>query len=305
MTDTPTKFIDYTFTTYPVTEAQRLFHGRGHAYPGLEHVAIDWLPPVVLITVYKAVEHDWLQKVASELMDSIPDCRSVQVQYRYQHGGPFECLLSEEIKDLIITESGLQYHIQLGRIQNPGLFLDMRTGRDWVKAHAQDKRVLNLFAYTCGFSVAAIAGGASYVLNVDNNNSVLSRGRENHRLNGHELRNVRFEKINIFNSWSRIKKHGPYDMLVCDPPTFQVGSVNIERDYRKIIRRLPEWMSDNGIVILCLNAPDLSGGFLDELVAEHCPQCEFQENIYPPAVFKESVPGKGLKIHVYRYRADT
>lgn len=59
-------------------------------------------------------------------------------------------------------------------------------------ASAAGLRVLNLFAYTCGFSVAAIAGGAARVVNLDMSRPALSRGRDNHRLNGHDLAQVSF-----------------------------------------------------------------------------------------------------------------
>ncbi|GAL26669.1 methyltransferase [Vibrio variabilis] len=64
----------------------------------------------------------------------------------------------------VVEELGCKYQLDIGRNQNFGLFLDMRNGREWVKSKSQDKRVLNLFAYTCGFSVAAIEGGQSMLL---------------------------------------------------------------------------------------------------------------------------------------------
>ncbi|MBE9533299.1 MAG: class I SAM-dependent methyltransferase, partial [Proteobacteria bacterium] len=78
-------------------QAQRLFHGRGHAYSGYEYIAIDWLAPVILITLYKDVERDDLEKLAQQLFDKFADCSSVQVQYRHKKQTPFELLQGEEI----------------------------------------------------------------------------------------------------------------------------------------------------------------------------------------------------------------
>jgi 23S rRNA (cytosine1962-C5)-methyltransferase len=100
--------------------------------------------------------------------------------------------------------------------------------------------------------VAAIAGGAQSVLNVDMSSAALNVGRENHRLNQQELTKVRFEKLNIFNSFSRFKKRGPFDLLVCDPPTLQKGSVDIVRDYPKILRRLNQFMAPNAMLVLVI-----------------------------------------------------
>ena len=88
----------------------------------------------------------------------------------------------------------------------------MRLGRQWVQERSQGKRVLNLFAYTCGFSVAAKAGGANQVVNVDMAKGALSRGRDNHRLNEHDMSDVTFMGYDIFRSWGKITKYGPYDL---------------------------------------------------------------------------------------------
>ncbi|MGM0541663.1 MAG: class I SAM-dependent methyltransferase, partial [Pseudomonadota bacterium] len=168
--------------------------------------------------------------------------------------------------------------------------------------HAKGKAVLNLFAYTCGFSVAAIAGGASRVVNLDMSRAALSMGRENHRLNQQETAKVLFESVDIFKSFGRIKKHAPYELLVCDPPSLQKGSVDIKRDYKKIIRRIPEFMQPNSQIMLCLNSPNLSEQFLHDTVLIECPDCEYIESISTPEVFIEAMPGRGLKVLIYRYR---
>ncbi|HHT00949.1 MAG TPA: methyltransferase domain-containing protein [Thiomicrospira sp.] len=289
------------FITPQNQQAQRLFHGRGHAYPGFEHVSIDWLAPVVLITLYKEEEADLVLELAKRLLSEMPNCQSVQVQYRYLQHAPFERLLGEPIEKTVVEENGLKYQITLGRAQNTGLFLDMSNGRHWVQQHAQDKSVLNLFAYTCAFSVAALAGGASKTVNIDMSRASLSTGRDNHRLNQQDTAKVKFEDVNIFKSFGRIKKHGPYDLLVCDPPSFQKGSVDIKRDYKKIIRRIPEFMKPGSKLMLCLNSPDLNETFLQQTVAKACPDCELIETIHPPEVFVEAEQGKGLKVQIYRF----
>ncbi len=280
------------------THAQRLFHGRGHAYEGLNHVTVDWLPPVALITLFAPEEQADLESLAQVLMTKLPACRSVQLQHRYEKSGPVDVILGREISELEITEGHLKYHIRLGQARNTGLFLDMRTGRDWVRQHSQDKRVLNLFAYTCGFSVAAVAGGAQSVLNVDMSSTALAVGRDNHRLNEQPLEKVGFEKLDIFKSFGRLKKRGPYDLLICDPPTFQKGSVDIVRDYAKILRRLDQLMALGATLMLCLNAPDLSREFLIDQVAEWAPQYRLQGEIKPPAVFVDA-ERKGLKVLIF------
>lgn len=255
----------------------------------------------MLITLYQEVDEAWLNEQVTVIKQLIPNCQSIQVQYRSRKFAPSEVLWGEDITELNAQEHGLKYHISLGKAQNSGLFLDMGNGRDWVKNHSEGRNVLNLFAYTCAFSIAAIAGGARQVVNIDMSKSSLSKGRENHKLNKQDASKVKYEGVDIFKSYNRLKKNGPYDLLICDPPSFQKGSVNIERDYKKIIKRLPELMANNSDVVLCLNSPDLSEDFLLAEVARECPQCQFQHRIDNPKVFVEAEAGKGLKVLYFRY----
>ena len=207
----------------------------------------------------------------------------------------------DTVDKLEISEQQLNYWLTLGKQQNTGIFLDMANGRRWLQSVCRDKSVLNLFAYTCAFSVAAHAGGAKKIVNVDMSKASLSQGRENHRLNGQDLERVIFEGVDIFKSFGRLKKHGPYDVIVCDPPTFQKGSVNIERDYQKIIRRIPQLANPGAELLMCLNAPDLDEEFLKAQMAEHCPDCQFVKRLANPEVFVEAQQGKGLKALLYTY----
>ncbi|NQY26237.1 MAG: class I SAM-dependent methyltransferase [Piscirickettsiaceae bacterium] len=286
----------------PVSQqAERLFHGRGHVYPAYEHVLIDWLSPVALITLYKPVEAEDLKQLAQRLFSSIIDCHSVQVQYRYLKHAPFELLQGDAIEQTIIEENGLKYKITLGRAQNTGLFLDMKNGRQWVQEHTQNANVLNLFSYTCAFSIAAIAGGAKQVFNIDMSRTSLTTGRDNHRLNNQDTGKVKFDALDIFKSFGRIKKHGPYDLLICDPPSFQKGSVDIQRDYKKIIRRIPDFMLPNGLLMLCLNSPELDAEFLKQTVKEECADCQYVTEVEAPEIFINAIQSKGLKVLIYRY----
>ena len=289
-----------------LVETQRLFHGRGHAYVGLEHVNIDWIAPAIIITLYSEVERDWLESVCSALVVLMPECETLQVQYRCRPKAPFEQMKGElvdgeAVSRLVAVENGLKYHISLGRAQNTGLFLDIANGRAWVKDNSEGKNVLNLFSYTCGFSVAALAGGAQRVVNIDMAKGALSTGRDNHRLNDHDMTRVIFQGVDIFKSWSRLKKYGPYDLLISDPPSFQKGSVDIQRDYYKIISRIPQLVKPGGVLMLCLNSPNLDDDFLKQQVAEHCPDCKMIGKIENPEIFKEAQQGKGLKVYLYQY----
>ena len=289
------KYLYIPTTTEDLIQAQRLFHGRGHAYKDFQHVTVDWLPPVVLITLFAIEPLSEIEILANHLMSLLPDCISIQLQHRYKLSGPIDLIRGKSIQQLIILENNLYFHIRLGQTKNTGLFLDMKNGRQWVQKHSQGKCVLNLFAYTCGFSVAAIAGRAKSVLNIDMSRTALTMGRENHRLNQQSLDRVNFEKLNILKSFGRLKKRGPFELLICDPPSFQKGSINIIQDYPKILRRLNEFMTPGATLLLCLNAPELGADLLIEHMAALAPQYSLIEEIKPPKVYVDA-EGKGLKI---------
>ncbi|MCQ4324354.1 methyltransferase [Stutzerimonas stutzeri] len=288
------------------SETRRLFHGRGRCWQGLEQITVDWLQGVLLVALFRdpgAAELEALKRMLRALAES-PAWRQLQVQHlllqhRYLPEATTEALLGDVLAEWQIDENGLRYTLDLGRKQNNGLFLDMRHGRAWVQENAQGKRVLNLFAYTCGFSVAALAGGAEHVVNLDMASAALSRGRENHRLNGHELSRVSFLAHELFKSWGKVRKLGPYDLIVIDPPSFQKGSFALSRDYRKILRRLPELLNPGGQVLACVNDPDVAPAFLVEGMAAEAPQLRFERRLDNPPEFPDVNPDSGLKALVF------
>lgn len=287
-------------------ETRRLFHGHGRCWDGLEHVTVDWLQGVVLVSLFRAPTEAALASLMASLRALVQTsswrasgAHSLLLHHRYLPDSRMEQLEGKPIEEWVITENGLRYKLDLGIKQNNGLFLDMRYGRRWVQAHAQGKRVLNLFAYTCGFSVAAIAGGATHVVNLDMARAALSRGRDNHRLNELDLSKVTFLGHELFKSWGKVKKSGPYDLVIIDPPSFQKGSFALSRDYQKILRRLPELLTPTGTVLACINDPDTGPDFLIEGVAAEAPELVFQQRLENPPEFPDISPDSGLKALVF------
>ncbi|MBN1006813.1 class I SAM-dependent methyltransferase [Amphritea pacifica] len=287
-------------------EVRRLFHGRGRCYPGYEQLVIDLLPPVAIIRLFS--EHpveliEALNRYFQQLQSPFkPD--ALVVQHRYRRENSIEVLWNtgDEALDqrLMVTELGLKYVVQPLKNQNSGLFLDMREGRRWVKQNSQGKRVLNLFSYTCGFSVVAMAGGAEGVVNLDMSRGALSSGRQNHRLNQLSVERVRFLGHDLFRSWGKLRREGPYNLVIIDPPSFQRGSFVATDDYRKVLKRLPDLTADKGEVLLCLNYPQLGSDFLMQLVKDCCPEFSFCERIANPDDFPDRDPEQSLKVLLFK-----
>ncbi len=290
----------------PPLETRRLFHGRGQRWPGMEHVTADWLQGVLLVCVFRQPSEPELAALTQMLLalTQAPQWQSsgaqhLLLQHRYLPDSSTEFLFGAPLEEWLISEGSLRYKLDLGKKQNNGLFLDMRYGRRWVQAQAQGKRVLNLFAYTCGFSVAAIAGGATHVVNLDMARAALSRGRDNHRLNQHDLSQVSFLGHELFKSWGKVKSCGPYDLIIIDPPSFQKGSFALTQDYQKILRRLPDLLSEQGTVLACINDPTTGPEFLIEGMQAQAPSLVFAQRLENPPEFADINPDSGLKALVF------
>jgi 23S rRNA (cytosine1962-C5)-methyltransferase len=123
--------------------------------------------------------------------------------------------------ELLITENGLRFMIRPYDGFSVGLFLEHRDNRRWVREKAPGRRVLNTFAYTCGFSVAAAAGGASHVASVDLHKRYLEWGKRNFEVNGLPMGPHRFYCSDTFEFYQRARRQGlRYDLVILDPPTF-------------------------------------------------------------------------------------
>lgn len=285
------------------TECSRLFHGRGHCFPGMEGITLDYLPPALLVTQFSEISAENKNRLNEQLQQwwrSVSDAPlSLVWQDRSQSPSQTECLGELPPQPHWVQESGLWFELNLMRGQNHGLFLDMVNGRRWVQQHSKGKKVLNLFSYTCGFSVYACAGGATEVVNLDMSKPALAQGKRNHQRNGFDA-GVRYLGHDLFKTFGKLKKLGPFDLLIADPPSFQQGSFIATKDYPKLLRRIASLLNDGGEALLCLNAPELSRSYLRQQVSEHAPELEYVEQLDNPETFPESDPDKGLK--VFRYR---
>ena len=292
------------------TDAQRIFHGRGGLYPGCEHLALDAYPPALVLTSFQPVSDDDLATVGTALQQ-----RWAQIAPDQPLNWVFQCraeghadtrLMAGAVPDPhVVTEDGTQYKVHVLRGQNHGLFLDMAEGRRWVRdyaaAHSADRyglKVLNLFAYTCAFSVVALQAGARNVVNVDMSHGAMAIGQQNHQLNGITT-GASFLAHDIFSSWGKITRSGPYGLVVVDPPSYQKGSFVATKDYARLMRRLPDLLAPGGHALLCLNAPELGVDFLQSQMQELAPELQFVERVANPAVFSDVDEDRALKVLVY------
>jgi len=262
-------------TNSPRTDCFRVFHGTVEGINGLN---IDRYGGAWLIqTFHQTLTEEELEAIYQALL-AIAD---LPIIYNDRSNKNSRILneLDAETKayaqsEQVIVENDIYYTSQLRHTgQDPLLFLDMRIGREFVKANSYKKSVLNLFAYTCGIGTAAAVGGAKRVVNVDFSSFALEAGRKNAELNGVEsvcqfiqsdafpaLRQLAGLKVT-----SRNKNKLPdypkmsasqFDLVCLDPPRFAksaFGTVDLINDYQSLFKPAVLATKPGGKIIACNN----------------------------------------------------
>lgn len=158
----------------------------------------------------------------------------------------------------VVQEGGLQFWVNLSDYLDTGLFLDHRPLRARVREQAEEKDVLNLFAYTGSFSVYAAAGGARSTTTIDLSNTYLDWARRNMELNGlaHEDRHL-FVRADV-KAWLRQRPTTRYDLIILDPPTFSNSSamydiLDTQRDHPELINGCLDRLNPGGRLYFSTN----------------------------------------------------
>lgn len=282
--------------------SKRVFHGRGKAFPNFDFFNIDYYSPYILLIFYKEPTQNLLSDIQNFLINlkEIAPIQGIIYQKRFLPKAPSEVLYGEIPEEFNCQLNGLKFNLKFKSSQNIGLFLDFEKGREYIQLNAANKNVLNLFSYTCALSVFAMNAGANKVVNMDMSKMAMKRGYENHQLNNIDIRKVKFFDHDIFKSFGKIQKDGPYDLVIIDPPSDHGDHFKIERDYPKLIKRVEEWLTLNGEAMICLNSPHHSFEFLKNLVLENSTRLEFKEALGFPDYFLEQNPDSGLKITIWK-----
>ena len=298
-------------------DACRIFHGRGGVHPGCEQWVLDAYPPVFVLTSFAPASEEELVTIGAALQARWAQIAPADepLNWVFQHRG--EALRTEGRSETrlmagsvpdphVVTEAGVRFRVHVLRGQNHGLFLDMAEGRRWAHDYATARRadryglkVLNLFAYTCAFSVVALQSGAKQVVNVDMSRGAIATGQQNHQLNGITT-GASFLAHDIFSSWGKITRSGPYGLVIVDPPSYQKGSFVATKDYARLLRRLPDLLAPGGHALLCLNAPELGTDFILKQLREIAPELTFVERVANPATFADVDAERALKVLVVR-----
>jgi 23S rRNA (cytosine1962-C5)-methyltransferase len=237
----------------PDTDVCRLINGSGDGLDGLiiDDFAGHWL--------ISGKEGDDLPKLTPELgylaLYSKTLSKNEKLSPAYIRGEQLTARFP-------VREHGLSYWIDFGSGYSQGLFLDQRLNRQRLRELCAGKTVLNTFAYTCSFGVAAVSAGAETV-NLDLSRNYLEWGQENYRLNSLEPEGGDFIYGDVFDWLGRFaKRDRRFDLVVLDPPTFSRSKISgvfrAENDYGALLERALRVIAPGGILLCCLNAHHVS-----------------------------------------------
>ena len=214
----------------------RLIHGESDGLPG---VIADRYGDTVVVQLTSAGADKWRKAIAGALVKatscariyerSDSEVRSLEgldAQVGWLHGEPCAVLP-------LIEEDGIRFEVDIVAGHKTGFYLDQRENRQKIQAYVRNAEVLNLFAYTGGFAVAALRADAKSVVNVDSSADVLQLAQENVRLNGLPASASGFVAADVFSYLRKLRaEQRTFDVIIADPPKLAQTQGQIEKAAR-------------------------------------------------------------------------
>lgn len=238
----------------PDNNAFRLVHGEGDFLPGL---VIDLYGDTAVLQAHSPGMHFWRDTIAHALVD-LPEAGIRNVYYKSETTLPYKAHLDPQ-NDYIIgsystdvaVENGLKFRIDWLRGQKTGFFVDQRDNRALLERLSAGRKVLNMFCYTGGFSVAALRGGALQVDSVDSSAKAVSLTEANVALNFPDGSAPHRAYAEDAFKFLTAMERDAYDLIVLDPPAFakhRSALKNALIGYRKLNAKAFEKIAPGGLL---------------------------------------------------------
>lgn len=237
----------------PDNNAYRLVHGEGDFLPGL---VVDVYGSTAVVQAHSPGMHFCRDMIAQALTE-LPGLNVGNVYYKSETTLPYKARLDPQnayiiggYSGAVAAENGLNFNIDWLRGQKTGFFVDQRDNRSLLEQYSRNRRVLNMFCYTGGFSVYALRGGAQLVHSVDSSAKAIEITRANVELNFPGCDRHEAFALDAFKYLADIKK-GEYDLIVLDPPAFakhRSALRNALIGYRRLNSRAFEQIAPGGIL---------------------------------------------------------
>ena len=233
--------------------AFRLVHGEGDFLPGL---VVDIYDNTAVVQAHSPGMH-FARNIIAEALLKIAGGLVKNVYYKSETTLPYKAELDPQ-NDYIIgnfdgniaMENGLSFYVDWLKGQKTGFFVDQRDNRLLLQHYAKDRRVLNMFCYTGGFSFYALRGGAQSVCSVDSSEKAIRLTTDNVALNFPDDKRHRAVATDAFKFLAEMGS-GEYDLIILDPPAFAKHKSALRNaliGYRRINAKAFEKIASGGIL---------------------------------------------------------
>ncbi len=245
--------------------ALRLFAGF---YEGAPELVVDLYADTLVVHNYAAsaaAGADAVRRALAFYRGALPWLRAAVVKHRHAPDPDDRrgVLAFGDAPAREVTEHGVRYRVELRGARDAGFYLDTRGLRAFLKAEMAGRQVLNAFAYTGSLGVAALAGGASRVVQLDASRTFLNVAKESCTLNGLPIRRGDFVADDFWVAASRLRRaDARFDCVVIDPPFFATaptGTVDLAHAADRLINKVRPLVADGGWLVAVNNALFLRG----------------------------------------------
>jgi len=216
--------------------ALRLVHGESDGLPGL---VVDRYADVLVAQFLAAGVERWRDPILDALME-LSGCSAIyersDAEVRKLEGLAPKAGFARGNRNAArcpIIEYGLNYRVDVEQGQKTGFFLDQRENRQRVRALAAGRSVLDGFCYTGGFSIAALAGGATRVTAIESSSAALEVAKENLAVNPLDASKVEFVQADVFSQLRKLRDAAArFDLIILDPPKFAPTAAQVKKAAR-------------------------------------------------------------------------
>lgn len=238
----------------PLTNAYRLINGEGDRLPGL---IVDAYADCLVIQISTLGMEKLKPLIINRLIEKFKPRSIIEksnLPSRKEEGlEEFQSVIyGEQVEDVDILENGLKFSVSILSGQKTGFFLDHRNMRELIRFHSKDKKVLNAFSYSGGFSVYALAGGAKRVDSVDISKQAIGQAKLNAEKNNFNSSEQGFYADDVF----QFLRNQPldYEVIILDPPAFakkKKDVISACRGYKDINRLALKKMPKGSLLLTC------------------------------------------------------
>lgn len=248
------------------TNAIRLIFGEADGLPGLVVDQYDQL----LVCQFLSAGADHWKEVIVQILAQQTGCESIyersDAAVRQREGLELHTGLlfgKPPEPEVLVQENGIAYLVDPINGHKTGFYIDQRDNRRLVMELAENRRVLNMFSYTGGFSLAALKGGAKQVTSVDSSGDALAIAKKQTKLNQFDENRATWLDQDAFETLKSLRVAEQYfDLIVLDPPKFAPSAAHLPkaiRAYKEINRTAMQMVEKSGLILTfsCSGAMDM------------------------------------------------